>query len=203
MNRNTRPLLLGHATQYLDRHFQRPAMKILPGEFYATGRDEIIVTVLGSCVAVCLHDPESAVGGMNHFMLPTQPPGPAEDPYRAARYGVGAMELLINHVLHLGAQRQRLVAKVFGAGRVMDGVGDVGQRNATFIRDFLRMEHIPRLAEDLGGTLPRKVYFFPATGQVLVRCLSSLKNATLFSRETSYLTELNKCMPEGEVDLFP
>ncbi|BDU72586.1 chemoreceptor glutamine deamidase CheD [Mesoterricola silvestris] len=191
------------ASRYFDRHFQCPAMKILPGEFYATGADEAIVTVLGSCVAVCLLDPVLAIGGMNHFMLPIQPEPRQDDPYYAARYGAGAMELLINEMLHLGAGRQRLVAKVFGGGQVMAGLSDIGQRNALFIRDFLRVEGIPRLAEDLGGSFPLKVYFFPATGQVLVKRISKLRNRTLVRREQAYFARLSQGTDEPDVELFP
>lgn len=202
MKPRSEPLHLGGASKYFDRHFQRPAMKILPGEFYATDADEVIVTVLGSCVAVCLLDPGTSVGGMNHFMLPSQPKATDADPYQAARYGVGAMELLINRMLHLGAVRSRMVAKVFGGGQVLAMVSDVGQRNSDFIREFLRVEKIPRLAEDLGGSHPLKVYFFPATGQVLVKRIAQLKNRTLAQREWAYLNEITTNRVEGDMELF-
>jgi len=108
------PLAHGRASKYLDRHFNRQAMKILPGEFYATTEDEVIVTVLGSCVAACLLDPIAMVGGMNHFMLPVKVGDHDPDVFFAARYGAAAMEYLINDLLHLGAQRDRRVAKAFG-----------------------------------------------------------------------------------------
>jgi chemotaxis receptor (MCP) glutamine deamidase CheD len=112
----------GKASKYFDRHFQRHAMKILPGEFYATAKDEVIVTVLGSCVAACLLDPVAMVGGMNHFMLPLSRTDQGHDIFFAARYGAAAMEYLINDLLHHGADRERLVAKVFGGGKVMEGL---------------------------------------------------------------------------------
>lgn len=196
-------LVHGRASKYLDRHFNRQAMKILPGEFYATSQDEVIVTVLGSCVAACLMDPIAMVGGMNHFMLPVKQGERETDVFYAARYGVAAMEFLINNLLHLGAERDRLVAKAFGGGRVMKGLSsDVGDQNITFVRQFLRDESIPVWSEDLGGLHPRKVYFFPHTGQVLVKRIESTHNDTVLVRELSYLQEFNRAPMDGDVELF-
>lgn len=195
-------LVKGQASPYFDRHFQRQAMKILPGEFYATGRDEAIVTVLGSCVSACLLDPVAMVGGMNHFMLPLGGLDGRGDVFYAARYGAAAMEFLINDLLHLGAQRDRLVAKAFGGGRVMEGVTDVGQQNALFVRSYLQQEGIPLWSEDLGDTCPRKVYFFPHSGQVLVKRLGRIHNRTIHEREVRY-RETVATYPGGGVELFP
>ncbi len=180
-------LVQGQASSYFDRQFQRHARKILPGEFYATRQDEVIVTVLGSCVAACLMDPVAMVGGMNHFMLPLGRADQDRDVFFAARYGAAAMEYLINDLLHLGAERDRLVAKAFGGGRVMEGLSDVGGQNALFVRTYLQQEGIPLWSEDLGGTCPRKVYFFPHSGQVLVKRLDHVHNRTIQEREAVYL----------------
>ncbi len=197
------PLVHGRASKYLDRNFDRQAMKILPGEFYATDKDEVIVTVLGSCVAACLLDPIAMVGGMNHFMLPTKLGDRDPDVFYAARYGAAAMEYLINNLLHLGAQRDRLVAKAFGGGRVMQGMtSDVGEQNIDFVRQFLRNEDIPLWSEDMGGPYPRKVYFFPHTGQVLVKRMERTHNDTVLIRELSYLQEFSRTTEDGDVELF-
>ncbi len=196
------PLVLGRASKYLDRHFNRQAMKILPGEFYATTEDEVIVTVLGSCVAACLLDPIAMVGGMNHFMLPVKQGERDPDVFYAARYGAAAMEYLINNLLHLGAQRDRLVAKAFGGGKVMRGLTDVGAQNIDFVRGFLRAENIPLWNEDMGGSCPRKVYFFPHTGQVLVKRIEHTHNDTVLDRERSYFREVSQVPLEGDVELF-
>ena len=197
------PMVHGRASKYLDRHFNRQAMKILPGEFYATTQDEVIVTVLGSCVAACLLDPIAMVGGMNHFMLPMKQGERDPDVFYAARYGVAAMEFLINNLLHLGAQRDRLVAKTFGGGRVMKGLSsDVGDQNIEFVRQFLRNENIPVWSEDLGGLYPRKVYFFPHTGQVLVKRMEHTHNDTILIRELTYLQEFSRAPMDGDVELF-
>lgn len=197
------PLVHGRASKYLDRNFDRLAMKILPGEFYATAQDEVIVTVLGSCVAACIMDPIAMVGGMNHFMLPAKPGERDKDVFFAARYGAAAMEFLINDLMHLGAQRDRLVAKAFGGGKVMRGMTtDVGNQNAEFVRQFLRNEGIPLWSEDMGGPNPRKVYFFPHTGQVLVKRMERTHNDTVIRRELNYIQEVAQSSPDGDVELF-
>ena len=190
---------------YYDRHFQRQAVKILPGEYYVTTGDKLIVTVLGSCVAVCLRDKFSGIGGMNHFLLPTND-GAHESGLmsESARYGVYAMELLINQLLKMGVNRNRLEAKVFGAGNVLRGmtVNNVGQRNAEFALDYLQIEKIPVAARDLLGEFPRKVYFFPDTGQVLVKKIKVLHNSTISDRENEYRMRVKFTPKSGEVELF-
>lgn len=190
---------------YYDRHFQRQAVKILPGEYYVTTGDKLIVTVLGSCVAVCLRDKFSGIGGMNHFLLPTND-GAHEAGLmsESARYGVYAMELLINQLLKMGANRNRLEAKAFGAGNVLRGmtVNNVGQRNAEFALDYLQIEKIPVVARDLLGEFPRKVYFFPDTGQVLVKKIKVLHNSTISDRENEYRMRMKFTPKSGEVELF-
>lgn len=195
-------LVLGRASKYRDRHFDRLAMKILPGEFYATTGDEVIVTVLGSCVAACLLDPIAMVGGMNHFMLPMKRGERDPDVFYAARYGAAAMEYLINNLLHLGAQRDRLVAKAFGGGMMLKGLSDIGAQNIGFVRSYLRNEGIPLWNEDMGGIFPRKVYFFPHTGQVLVKRIEHTHNDTILDRDLSYFREAGRVPDEGDVELF-
>ena len=159
---------------YYDRTFDCDAAKILPGEFYFTNKDMLIVTVLGSCVSACIRDRISGVGGMNHFMLPDTG-GDADNPVSASmRYGTYAMEVLINELLKAGAKRENLEAKVFGGGNVLRGFTaiNVGERNAKFVLDYLKAERMRVIAEDLNDIYPRKVYFFPKTGKVLVKKLT-------------------------------
>jgi chemotaxis protein CheD len=189
-------------SHYLDRHFNLPAAKIGPGEVYATQRNMVIVTVLGSCVSACMRDPTSSVGGMNHFMLPYhegEPDGPLSE---SARYGAYAMEVLVNHLLSLGARRDRLEAKIFGAGRIIPGMSDVGARNANFAMEYLEREKIPVLARDLGRDEASKVYFFPRTGRVLVKRLKTLRNETVLTRERDYAQRLDELAKAGDADLF-
>jgi chemotaxis protein CheD len=190
--------------RYFDSRFQLEAIKILPGQCYAAKRDVVIVTVLGSCVSACLWDPAVRVGGMNHFMLPGAVRGPSDVASLSARLGVYAMELLINQMVKLGAVRARLVAKVFGGGKVLQGLEtlNVGDQNGSFVRDFLREEGIPVVAEDLYDVWPRKVYFFPDTGKVLVRKLRELRNDTVNRREQDYLSKMRQAAGVGEFELF-
>jgi chemotaxis protein CheD len=120
------------------------------------------------------------------------------------RYGAYAMEVLINELLKAGARRENLEAKVFGGGNVLRGFTaiNVGERNAQFVRDFLRAEKIRIVAEDLNDVHPRKVYYFPATGRVLVKKLKQLNNYTLVRREQDYASRLKTSAVSGEIDLF-
>ncbi len=189
---------------YYDRTFDRDAAKILPGEYYYTGKDMLIVTVLGSCVSACIRDRVTGVGGMNHFMLPDGG-GDADSPISAsARYGTYAMEVLINDLLKAGAKRENLEAKVFGGGAVLRGFSslNVGERNAQFVRDFLKIENIRVVAEDLNDIHPRKVYYFPRTGKVLVKKLKQLNNNTLVNREQDYANRLQTNNVAGDIELF-
>jgi len=189
---------------YYDRTFDRDAAKILPGEYYFTAKDMLIVTVLGSCVAACIRDRVSGVGGMNHFMLPDGG-GDVDSPVSASmRYGTYAMEILINDLLKAGARRENLEAKVFGGGNVLRGfiAINVGERNALFVRDYLKAENIRITAEDLNDVHPRKVYFFPRTGKVLVKKLKQMNNNTLVNREQDYASRLQTNKVGGDVELF-
>ena len=189
---------------YYDRTFDCDAAKILPGEYYYTGKNMLIVTVLGSCVSACIRDRVTGLGGMNHFMLPDGG-GDAGSPVSASmRYGTFAMEILINDLLKAGARREHLEAKVFGGGAVLRGFTamNVGERNAAFVMQFLKTERIPVLAEDLNDIHPRKVYFFPKTGKVLVKKLMQTQNDTLAKRELDYAKRLKVEPVGGAIDLF-
>lgn len=190
--------------RYFDKNFDCDAVKILPGEYYATTRDLMIVTVLGSCVSVCLRDRSSGIGGMNHFMLPDNVDAQNPVAGKSARYGVYAMDMLINNLLKLGAARNRLEAKVAGAGKVLRGfeANNVGERNATFVVEYLNTEKIPIISQDLLGIYPRKVYFFPTQGRVLVRKLMSMHNNTILEREAAYRGKLKSTRVEGDAELF-
>lgn len=188
---------------YYDRTFDTEAAKILPGEYYYTSKDMLIVTVLGSCVSACIRDRVKGLGGMNHFMLPDG--GDPGNPVSASmRYGTYAMEVLINDLLKAGARREHLEAKVFGGGAVLRGFSamNVGERNAAFVTQFLKTEKIPVLAEDLNDIYPRKVYFFPHTGKVLVKKLMQTHNDTLARREADYASRLKVAPVAGDIDLF-
>lgn len=135
---------------------------VVQGSNHVTGDPTVVLsTILGSCVAACVRDPALRVGGMNHFLLPSAPNGEAGD----NRYGVQAMELLINGLLGLGADRRRLEAKLFGGARMIVGLSDIGAKNAEFARDFLKLEGIRLVGESLGGDRARRLHFWPSTGR--------------------------------------
>jgi chemotaxis protein CheD len=189
---------------YYDREHGSEAAKIMPGEYYATGRDMVLVTVLGSCVCACIRDKVSGIGGMNHFMLPDSGQDQSNPLGDSARYGTYAMEILINQLLKMGAKRSNFEAKVFGGGAVLRGftVANVGERNAEFVLRFLNTEKIHIAAQDLLDIYPRKVYFFPKSGLVRVKKLKMVHNDTIISRETEYGTRLHYANVSGDVELF-
>ncbi len=189
---------------YFDRSLDIDAAKILPGEYYVTERDMVMVTVLGSCVTACIRDQLSGIGGMNHFMLPDANPDKDSQFGESARYGGFAMEILINSLLKLGAHRTLLEAKVFGGGNVLPGltIANVGQRNADFVLRFLETEKIRVVARDLVDVYPRKIYYFPKSGRVLMKKLHAVHNDTIFEREKDYSSRLRSTPTAGEVELF-
>lgn len=167
-------------------------INIVQGEHYVSGAENLaITTLLGSCVAACISDPVTRVGGMNHFLLPGEDPSSPQ----VARHGVHLMELLINGLLKLGASRQRLEAKLFGGARITTMSGDYGASNARFAQEFLRREGIAITGGSLGGETGRRIQFWPATGRVqqkLVRALDEPQRPRTFA------------MPQvsGELELF-
>lgn len=189
---------------YFDNNFNLEAAKLMPGEYYVTRHDMVLVTVLGSCVTACVRDKLSGIGGMNHFMLPDQRQDDDNPVSPSARYGAFAMEILINSLITLGAQRTLLEAKVFGGGNVLPGMTqlNIGQRNAEFALKFLGAERIRVVAKDLIDVYPRKVYFFPKSGKVLVKKLRNIHNETIAEREIEYRSRLAKEELAGDVELF-
>jgi chemotaxis protein CheD len=192
------------------RRFWDPAqgcmtVKVLPGEFYVSDQEEMLSTVLGSCVSACIHDVRRGIGGMNHFMLP-EPVGERDSwsstVGRAARYGSDAMEQLINAILKAGGQRADLRVKVFGGGRVLARMSDVGQRNIDFVRRYIAAENLAVVASDLGDVFPRQVQFFPHSGRARVRLLRRSDDVALVAGESGYLKRLANDPIKGEVELF-
>lgn len=162
---------------YFDRDVGLMAVKLLPSEYYVTSSDTVLSTVLGSCVAACLHDREAGVAGMNHFMLPDEGDMGAgatrRDATESMRYGAYAMDVLIRELVRVGARRDRLQAKVFGGGAVLANMTtlNIGDRNADFVLRYLRNERIEVAAQDLRGPHARRVCFLPSTGKAIVRKL--------------------------------
>lgn len=192
---------------FMDPKLQIWTIPVLPGEQKViTGNEPAktvaLQTLLGSCVAACIRDKKSGLGGLNHFLLPSEK-GPS-DGSASSRYGIHAMELLINSILKMGALKIDLEAKVFGGANVLHGVtgAGVGEKNAQFVLKYLKDEQISVAASDLGGDRARKIYFIPETGRVLVQNLSPSVEKTALELEKKYSTQLPEKPKSGQVDLF-
>ncbi len=179
-------------------------VKLLPGDYYVTRGDEVLDTILGSCVAACIRNPKLRIGGMNHFMLP-RPSAHGNDAWekvagRATRYGSASMEQLINGILRAGGTRADLEVKIFGGGRVLSSMSDIGSRNVSFVREYLKQEGLKVVSEDVGTIYPRHVQYFPMTGRVRVRYLKP--RADVVTQEQKFLKRIEQAPVAGEIDLF-
>lgn len=192
-----------HINRYWDSCTGLPTAKILPGELYVTPHNEAIATVLGSCISTCIRDPAAGIGGMNHFMLPQGTSGSKiSELSPAARFGDFAMEQLINEILRNGGRRSRLEFKIFGGGRVVTGLSDVGKRNIEFVKKYIKLEGFTLLSEDVGGVFPRKVVYHPKSGKVIVNKICNMHNSTIEERDKNYLSQISKQDVTGEAEFF-
>jgi chemotaxis protein CheD len=187
-------------TYFHDPAFGVETVKLMPGEYYVhAGDDLLLTTVLGSCVAACLVDRSIGLSGMNHFMLP--------EGGSAGRYGVFAMELLINEMMKRGARRERLQAKIFGGGQVMRNYTcmNVGERNVEFVEQFLATERIAIVSKDVLDVCPRKVCLFPGSGRALIKRLAVTQSDVIATVESDYRGKLSRqpaAAASGGVELF-
>lgn len=193
--------------RYWDKVNNIVAAKLLPGEYYVTSENEMITTVLGSCISACIRDKVLGIGGMNHFMLPITTKERLQDGNEmvvgnATRYGNYAMEHLINTILSNGGKRKNLEVKVFGGGKVIPTMGDVGLRNIGFVLDYIDTEALTLSAQDLGDIYPRKVNFYPKTGKVRMKKIQDLHNDTIIRRESQYQSSIKDVSVESEIELF-
>lgn len=190
--------------RYYDHNHELTVVKIFSGDCYVSdGPGEMLVTILGSCVAACIRDPKIGIGGMNHFLLP----GTLDDERDAGdegalRYGVYAMEQLINEILKKGGNKLRLETKLFGGGNVINNSAAIGSKNATFVREFFKREGLPVLTEDLGGDLPRRIHYYPETGKVMMRKLKRKQDMSVVEEERQFERKLHNKPMEGSIDLF-
>ena len=188
---------------WYDAQFRCEAVKVLPGEYFVSEEDILVMTTLGSCIAACLWDRKAQVGGLNHFMLPES--GVDAVTSRAGRYGSFAMEVLINELLKRGASRSTLEAKVFGGGQVIAEMSslNVGERNTRFVLDYLKTERISVVSKDVLGIHPRKVCFLPATGKAMIKRLTLTHASTLIAQERAAAqTAARTASGGGSIDLF-
>lgn len=185
--------------------FDKEVVTIHPGEYYLTAEDTIISTVLGSCVAVAIYDSEAGIGGLNHFMLPGELVRDELIRSPNAKYGMYAMELLINDLMKQGVQRGKMRAKVFGGGavlRIKEGKTSIPRSNIDFAFEYLSKERIPVLASDVGGREPRKIFFFARTGKVLLKRIAGSLATLVEMEEENYLERISSKPPEGPVTMF-
>lgn len=180
-----------HVNRYWDNVHRVWSAKILPGELYVSTHGEMISTVLGSCISVCIRDRNKGIGGMNHFMLPQNNEFSSENwgnnpATSASRYGNWAMEYLINAIFKRGGEKKNFEVKVFGGGQMMAKMTDIGQKNILFVYQYLAQEQLKIEASDVGDIFARKVLYFPDTGCVKVRRIKDVKNDTIIRRETEY-----------------
>jgi chemotaxis protein CheD len=165
-----------------------------PGEYYVSRNPEVISTLLGSCVAACIFDPLNRVFGMNHFLLAYHQRSQSQPIIQSdeGRYGIFAMELLINDLMKMGANRSLLQAKCFGGGNVLqlredkDNRKTVGDVNVEFIKAFLDNEKIPIVSACLGGSFGRNVHFVGADFSVFVRKIGDQQALLLANEERQY-----------------
>lgn len=178
-------------------------VKVLPGEYFVSkSADEMLVTVLGSCVSACIRDVRTGIGGMNHFMLPHSQGGHWGGDIQSSRFGNFAMEKLINELLKAGCSRNSLEIKVFGGGNVTDTSNAIGTDNARFILRYLEAEGLRCAAEDLGGQLPRRIHYHPATGKVVRRLLGTGESLAIAREENEYGSRLSTRKMGGDIELF-
>jgi chemotaxis protein CheD len=161
----------------------KPLVNIHIGDYYSSRTPVVISTILGPCAAVCLYDAESKIGGMNHILLPGE--NPIEIGTGDSRYGINAMELLINQMMKLGANRYKLTAKVFGGASILSTIASefcMGMRNIEFVVDFLLTEKIPILNYNFGGVDSRRIYYHTDTDDVLLKRIKSKEVVKEFSQ---------------------
>jgi chemotaxis protein CheD len=186
-----------------------PQVEVHPGDRYATKTGTDIKTLLGSCVAACLYDSEAKVAGLNHFLL-AAPRYSKSMPFTATdagRYGIHAMELLINDMVKLGAARSRLRAKVFGGASVLNFTEGtrflcVNEVNQRFIHDYLTTEGIPIVSEDLGGKFGRVIHFHSDNYRVFRRFIQKTETEKLEKNEEVYWKTAVERQEPSEAVLF-
>lgn len=179
-------------------------VKLYSGDYYITNDpNEVITTVLGSCISCCARDPVVRVGGMNHFLLPTSGSNISIDHDDAARYGAYAMEKLINSLLLKGASRISLEIKLFGGADVSSTSALIGTKNVEFIRKYIKDENFHVVSEHLGGTAPRRINYYPITGRVMMKLVEQAEQNDVIQQEIKYQSKIKtETSAGGDVELF-
>ncbi|WP_372834813.1 chemoreceptor glutamine deamidase CheD [Pontibacterium sp.] len=185
-----------HIRRFWDAPRERFVAKILPGQYYVTNNSEAISTILGSCISVCIRDSSIGIGGMNHFLLPGGNAASVHDEIikqkPCARYGIHAMDMLIQDLIYHGADRRNLEVKVTGGGKLMSASSDIGDHNIAFVREYLAINKLSIHAEDVGDSFPRKVLYFPDTGRLLIKKLRDISLDHICRREDKFLHKIER-----------
>ena len=173
-------------TRSYDKKSNKPVVGLSLGGIYLTEEDEIITTVLGSCVSVCVRDTATGIVGMNHFMVP----GNKSDISNVSghclfQYGLYSMDYMLNKILHLGGSKQTMEIKIFGGGSIISSAGDVGKNNIRFIKNYINLKGYRLCSEDIGGPYPRRINFYSFTGKVMVKRMRSLHRQVIANKESN------------------
>lgn len=192
----------GKLERYWDSNWGKWLVNLAQGDYAVSDEPILLTTVLGSCVAACIYAPDKRMGGINHFLLPHA--GASDRDSTSFRYGIHAMEVLINSLLRKGAERDSLVLKVCGAADVVSGLSNrVGQANAAFIKLYAMHEQLNLQAQDLGGDNPRRVVFDPQSGSMKVKRLMRHLSKEQVQVETRQAEKLEQeVIHSAEVELF-
>lgn len=173
-----------------DPKFNATITYIIQGEYYIGTNSDIVSTTLGSCVAVCLFDKENKIGAMNHYMLPEPAIENDSIQFEKAKYGINAMEMMINEMLKKGANRNNLKAKIFGGANMFKAgsslKAEVGRQNVDFANKYLKMENIQILSEDVLKDHARKIYFDTAFGNVKLYRIGDSATRELEQKEQDF-----------------
>jgi len=189
-----------------NKKLEKNVIIIQPGEYYVTADpNEAIATVLGSCISVCLLDKKNKIGGMNHFMLPGDFRNEEIFNSRSGRYGMFAMESLINEMMKKGAKREHFVAKIFGGGHVLNfrkTDGNVPESNINFAKTYLDFEEISVVSSDVGGNAGRKFIYIPTLdGKVLLKRLAPTGASEYIKEEQTYKAAVFDKKKDDKVDV--
>lgn len=191
--------------RYYDHNMELTVVKLYTGDCYVSADPgEMLVTILGSCISVCMRDPVAGVGGMNHFLLPgnTRKKASKSDPGYSTRFGIFAIEELINQIMHLGGQKERLEVKLFGGGNVIKNSAMIGEKNIEFAESFLRDEGFKVDASDVGGQYPRRLHYYLDSGKIMVRKLKRKEDMEIVEEEKAYKASLGKKPKKEDLELF-
>ncbi len=190
--------------RYFDHNLEMTVVKLMTGDCYVTSESgEMLVTILGSCISVCMRDPVAGIGGMNHILLPGENMDKQKgDAGYSNRFGAFAMEELINGILRLGGKKERLEIKAFGGGNVIKNSAMIGSKNIEFVERFLKNEGLKIVSKDVGGTAPRRIHYFPDTGKVMCRTLKRKEDMAIVESEKKYQSKICKKDTQGDAELF-